>query len=233
MAILVDVREADEYAREHIRRRPPASVLAPPGHALPRVPGKARAPVQQRQPHAQGRGGDALREPIKPYDLAGGIQAWKRDGLPVEADRGAPRPIMRQVQIAAGSLVLSGLLLALLLSPWFALLSACVGAGLLFAGIAGRCGMAKLLERLPYDRRPRTPPPCDRGDLPLRHERDEGAIGSGAELPGIAPGRARGDPCSHVEPARSATGSSTAPHARAPAGAGADSTVPRTTRGKS
>jgi hypothetical protein len=60
---------------------------------------------------------------------------------------------MRQVQIAAGALVLLGLLLALLLSPWFALLSAAVGAGLIFAGLSGFCGLAELLQRLPYNRR--------------------------------------------------------------------------------
>jgi hypothetical protein len=92
------------------------------------------------------------REPIDLYHLASGIQAWKRDGLPVDLDRGAPLPIMRQVQIAAGPLVLLRLLLAVALSPWFALLSAFVDAGLLFAGSTGHCGMAKLLKRLPYNR---------------------------------------------------------------------------------
>jgi rhodanese-related sulfurtransferase len=152
-AILVDVREADEYARERIAgaRLHPLSSLAPA--ALPRGPGKKL--VLQCNSGSRTRQAAAAilaREPMELYHLAGGIQAWKRDGLPVEADRRAPLPIMRQVQIAAGSLVLLGLLLALLLSPWLALLSAFVGAGLVFAGITGQCGMAKLLERLPYNR---------------------------------------------------------------------------------
>lgn len=153
-AILVDVREADEYAREHIAgaRLHPLSRLTPA--ALPRVPGK-KLVLQCNSGNRTRQAAAAIlaHEPIELYHLAGGIQAWKRDGLPVEVDRRAPLPIMRQVQIAAGSLVLLGLLLALLVSPWFALLSAFVGAGLLFAGISGHCGMAKLLERLPYNRR--------------------------------------------------------------------------------
>jgi hypothetical protein len=41
--------------------------------------------VQQRQPQCQGRGGIALPEGVRLYHLVGGIQAWKRAGLPVES----------------------------------------------------------------------------------------------------------------------------------------------------
>ena len=86
------------------------------------------------------------------YQLEGGLQAWKRAGLPVIADRKAPLPIMRQVQIVAGSLVLLGIVLAVLVSPWFMALSAFVGAGLIVAGITGFCGMANLLLHMPWNR---------------------------------------------------------------------------------
>jgi hypothetical protein len=59
---------------------------------------------------------------------------------------------MRQVQIAAGSLVLLGLALAAFVSPAWAALSAFIGAGLLFAGISGWCGMARLLALMPWNR---------------------------------------------------------------------------------
>lgn len=45
-----------------------------------------------------------------------------------------------------------GLLLAFFISPWFALLSAFVGCGLMFAGITGWCGMAHLLAIMPWNR---------------------------------------------------------------------------------
>jgi rhodanese-related sulfurtransferase len=60
--------------------------------------------------------------------------------------------MMRQVQIVAGSLVLAGVLLGWLISPYFFGLAAFVGAGLTFAGISGFCGMAKLLAFLPWNR---------------------------------------------------------------------------------
>jgi predicted branched-subunit amino acid permease len=60
---------------------------------------------------------------------------------------------MRQVQIGAGSLVLIGIILGTLVAPGFYALSAFVGAGLVFAGTTGFCGMAHLLARMPWNRR--------------------------------------------------------------------------------
>ena len=86
------------------------------------------------------------------YNLEGGISAWKQAGLPVESTKGAPLPVIRQVQIVAGSLVVVGTVLGALVSPWFLLLSGFVGAGLVFAGSTGHCGMAACLLKLPYNR---------------------------------------------------------------------------------
>lgn len=84
--------------------------------------------------------------------LDGGLNAWEKAGLPVETNADAPLEIMRQVQIAAGSLVLIGVLLGFLVAPaWFGL-SAFVGAGLTYAGVTGFCGMARLLMLMPWNR---------------------------------------------------------------------------------
>jgi rhodanese-related sulfurtransferase len=64
-----------------------------------------------------------------------------------------PLPLMRQVQIAAGLLVLLGVVLAVTVAPAFIGLSAFVGAGLTFAGLSGWCGMAQLLALMPWNRR--------------------------------------------------------------------------------
>jgi len=85
--------------------------------------------------------------------MAGGIQAWKAAGLPVTEDKSQPLPLMRQVQIAAGGLILLGVVLGYGFSSGFFLLSALVGAGLTFAGITGFCGMARLLAVMPWNRR--------------------------------------------------------------------------------
>src|SRR5690606_41315822 len=87
------------------------------------------------------------------YMLEGGIQAWKAAGLEAEQDPTQPLELQRQVMIAAGSLVLLGVLLGYALSPWLFLLSGFVGAGLLCAGISWFCGMGLLLQRIPWQRR--------------------------------------------------------------------------------
>ena len=85
------------------------------------------------------------------YVLAGGLQAWKKAGGPVTSDAGAI-PVMRQVQIVAGGLIVAGALAGAWINPGFHWLSGLVGAGLLYAGLSGSCGMAMLLGRLPFNR---------------------------------------------------------------------------------
>jgi rhodanese-related sulfurtransferase len=148
-AILVDVREPDEYAREHIAGARLMPLSRFDRAALPAGNGKTvvlQCNSGNRSRQLGERMGGAW------HHLAGGIQAWKRAGLPVEVDRRTPLPIMRQVQIAAGVLVLLGQILGWLLAPAFGLLSTFVGAGLILAGITGYCGMARLLALLPYNR---------------------------------------------------------------------------------
>jgi rhodanese-related sulfurtransferase len=84
-------------------------------------------------------------------NVDGGTLAWEQAGLPVV--RGAETiSLERQVRIAAGSLVLLGCLLAYLVSPWWMLLAAFIGAGLVFAGVTDTCGMGMLLAKMPWNR---------------------------------------------------------------------------------
>ena len=85
--------------------------------------------------------------------LDGGLDAWAKAGLPVEQNRKAPLEINRQVQITAGLLILTGVVLGFAVAPAWSGLSAFVGAGLTFAGLSGRCGMARLLMLAPWNRR--------------------------------------------------------------------------------
>ena len=85
-------------------------------------------------------------------ELAGGIPAWQQAGLPLPLLKNAPLPLMRQVQIAAGSLVLLGLILSNTVAPAWIALTWFVGAGLVFAGVSGFCGMARLLAAMPWNR---------------------------------------------------------------------------------
>lgn len=154
-ATLVDVREPDEHARERIpgARNLPLSRLE-----------EAELAVQGGRPvlfHCRSGArteGNAARlaakcgGEVQAYLVSGGLEAWKRAGLPVAADRRQPLELMRQVQIAAGSMVLLGVLLGTLVSPGFYALSGLVGAGLVFAGATGTCGLARVLRLMPWNR---------------------------------------------------------------------------------
>jgi rhodanese-related sulfurtransferase len=83
-------------------------------------------------------------------NVEGGTLAWAECGLPVVRGKKAIS-LERQVRIAAGSLVLLGLLLAWLVHPAFLALSAFIGAGLVFAGVTDTCGMGLLLARMPWN----------------------------------------------------------------------------------
>lgn len=85
------------------------------------------------------------------YDFCGGLTEWKSLGYPVIEKKG-PIPIIRQVMIVAGSLVLLGVILSQVGLAWGVYLSAFVGIGLLFAGISGWCGMATLLGKMPWNK---------------------------------------------------------------------------------
>ncbi|KQM30464.1 rhodanese family protein [Sphingomonas sp. Leaf10] len=150
-ARLVDIRDADEHAREHI----PGAVSLP----LDRITDLTRSEHlvvfhcrsgMRTAANAAGLAGAAQGAPA--YILNGGIDAWRRDGHPIITNRKQPIEMMRQVQITAGALVLSSVLLGFLLAPGFLGVSAFVGAGLVFAGTTGRCGMARLLRIMPWNR---------------------------------------------------------------------------------
>lgn len=85
------------------------------------------------------------------YFLEGGIEAWKQQGFAVKTSGRAFLPIDRQTQLAAGILAFSGVVLGALLNPLFYILSGFVGLGLIFAGLTGWCGMAKLLAKMPWN----------------------------------------------------------------------------------
>ena len=151
-ARLIDIRGADEHARERIpgATNLPLDRIADLPRDIRPVVFHCRSGMRTAANVAQLRSaaGDAPA-----FVLDGGIDAWLGAGLPTIADRSQPLEIMRQVQITAGALVLAGVLLGLFVAPGFFGLSAFVGAGLMVAGVTGWCGMANLLRIMPWNRR--------------------------------------------------------------------------------
>jgi len=155
-AILFDIREPADYAREHIAaaRQLPLSTLAQGADVLT-LNAQDTVIFHCQSGMRSAQNAEKLASVAAPAItclMEGGINAWKQQGLAVVTDRSQPLPIMRQVQMAAGSLVLIGVILGYIATPGWFLLSGLVGAGLLFAGISGHCGMATLLAKMPWNR---------------------------------------------------------------------------------
>lgn len=151
--ILVDVREDFEHSAE-------------------RIPGAQHHPLSRfesdelrehsadkrivffcqkgQRSHDAARRFQSGNEPV--FWMAGGIEGWRAAGLKTIRTIGPRIDVMRQTQITTGSLVLIGVLLGAFVSPWFLALSGFIGAGLVFAGASGTCGMAIMLAKLPWNR---------------------------------------------------------------------------------
>jgi rhodanese-related sulfurtransferase len=150
-AILIDIRELDEFARERVpgaHHRPLSRLSTLESEGAKAVIFHCRS-GNRTLTHARRL---ATAADCEAYILEGGLDAWKKAGLPVARDARQPIEIMRQVQIAAGTLVVLGVVLGTWVAPGFYALSAFVGAGLTFAGISGWCGMARLLALMPWNR---------------------------------------------------------------------------------
>src|SRR5438445_1355528 len=148
--LVVDVRLLAEYRSVHLE----PSVLLPLDEIVRRrteLP-RERELVLVCRTGARARLAAAELTGFRTRVLEGGIVAWQEAGHPVVEGK-AHMSLERQVRIAAGALACTGGAMAVAVSPWFGLLPAFVGAGLVYAGITDRCGMAMPLAKLHYNRR--------------------------------------------------------------------------------
>jgi len=155
---LLDVRTPVEFAEIHVpqARNVPLDVLAP--NALVRMGALSKDQPVYLLCRTDARATIAAEKFAKAgfedaIVVEGGTLAWSDAGLPVERGKARVISLERQVRIAAGSLVLAGLLLGHFINPWYIGLSAFVGAGLVFAGVTDFCGMGLLLAKLPWNTR--------------------------------------------------------------------------------
>lgn len=151
---LVDVRTPVEFEEKHLA----GAELHPlheldPSRVRERAAGRPIAVICQSGKRAdqaarklEAAGLDAVSV------LEGGVAAWETAGLPLQRGKKGIS-LERQVRIAAGTLVLLGVLGSLVIHPAFLALSGFVGAGLIFAGVTDWCGMGLLLARMPWNKR--------------------------------------------------------------------------------
>ena len=161
---LLDVRTPVEYAEIHVEgaRSLPLDRLDPQAIASERqhrngdplyVICRSGARAAQAYEKLEAAGVQNI------FSIEGGTLAWEKAGLPVVRGQKVVS-LERQVRIAAGLLVLLGIVLGWLVHPAFLGLAAFVGAGLLFAGLTDTCGMGLLLARMPWNQPKDCGPSC-------------------------------------------------------------------------
>lgn len=149
---LIDVRSPGEFDEGHV----PGAINIPLEHVESRLqdfhPQDAAVLVCRSDRRAR-----ICKELIQTHRddliiLEGGTKAWQEAGLPVIQTAANRLPLMRQVQLVAGPLILLGALMGRFVNPNWGFLAAFVGAGLTLAGATGFCGMANLLALAPWNK---------------------------------------------------------------------------------
>jgi rhodanese-related sulfurtransferase len=152
-ATVLDVRTPVEFAEVHVppAKSVPLDELNPAALNLPKdQPVYLLCRSGQRATKAAEKFSRAGFS--QPVVVEGGTLAWIDANLPVTRGTTKVISLERQVRIAAGAIVFTGVLLAHFVNPYFIWLSGFVGAGLVFAGITDFCGMGLLLARMPWNR---------------------------------------------------------------------------------
>lgn len=160
---LIDVRTPMEFQEVHVEfaRNIPLDRLEAAGlHAVGSDPFRTVYTICR----SGGRGQQACERlhalgMTNAVNVEGGTRGWEQAGLPVTRGKKVIS-LERQVRIAAGTLVLTGILLGVFVHPYWLGLSAFVGAGLIFAGVTDYCGMALLLAKMPWNRVKESPGMC-------------------------------------------------------------------------
>lgn len=156
--ILIDVREPDEHAREHIA----GATLLPlsrfdPQYAVAMASGGRKIVIHCKSGR---RSADACRMSASlaaaghvVVSMSGGIEAWKKEGLAVKVNTSvAGISVIRQVQLVIGCCVVAGSALAWFVDNRWVGVPAFFGAGLIFAGATGTCALATVIGWMPWNR---------------------------------------------------------------------------------
>jgi rhodanese-related sulfurtransferase len=84
-------------------------------------------------------------------NVEGGLMAWDAAGFGTHSTT-SRMPIMRQVLLIAGVLVLTGTVSGYAIDTRFLLVPTVVGTGLSIAGFTGWCGMTHVLAYMPWNK---------------------------------------------------------------------------------
>lgn len=155
---VIDVRTPVEYDEVHVAaaKSVPLDSLDPEHlHENHRLSIEKPVYILCRSGQRATKAADQLAKAGFPNSIVveGGTLAWIEAGLPVNRGKAKVISLERQVRIAAGSIVFTGVLLSQFVNPAFVWLSGFIGAGLIFAGISDWCGMGLLIAKAPWNQK--------------------------------------------------------------------------------
>lgn len=151
--IILDVREPDEFAKEHV----PGSINVPLSK-LDQVASYRHIVGDRDLLLLCGTGKrakiakDQLDSSLCCKVIEGGIEKWKADGKPVLTHSKTRISLFRQVQIVVGTLVAIFSVLAYVSSPNYSIVTGLIGTALAMAGLFGFCLLATVLSKMPWNR---------------------------------------------------------------------------------
>jgi len=160
--VIIDVRERDEYAEEHIEH----SINVPLSSFATVAPGVLKA-VEDREItficHSGMRSAQAISlakgmgyQNEHTYDsFDGGLLEWKKQGKPLissSKNQSSVLPINRQVQLLVGAIIVICAVIGGMGNPVWSYVAAAMGAGLFVTGATGSCAMGKVLAFMPWNK---------------------------------------------------------------------------------
>jgi rhodanese-related sulfurtransferase len=157
--IIVDVREKDEYLKAHIEGSvfmPLATFKTVAAVVLPRLEADkyiimCQSGIRAQEALAIAKADERLKN-LNFEVYGGGLNQWVCDRKPVVGDGGATLPVIRQVQLIVGLVIISSVLLSVFHWPQAIWVAALAGCGLFFAGLSGRCLLADVLLLCPWNK---------------------------------------------------------------------------------
>ena len=152
--LLIDVREPAEYEANNIKGSQLISLANVSLKNLPEIGNKKLVLHCQ----AGKRSFNACQklisenEDLEIYNLEGGRSAWIQQGYNFQSSKKFFLPIDRQVQVIIGSATLLATIAGYFISSKFFIIPMVLGAGLIFAGLSGYCGLAILVAKMPWNK---------------------------------------------------------------------------------
>ena len=154
--LVIDAREPNEFKNEYIEGSiniPLSELICSASGIIKHYEGK-KITLMCRSGKRASIAKDELLKINPKLDVEtfeGGISLWRAQGNPTVFKK-LSFPIIRQVQIIAGFLVVLFSLLAVFIQTSFIYFAIFIGCGLMVAGLTGFCGMAVLLAKMPWNK---------------------------------------------------------------------------------